>query len=737
MSIYTQLIKQVEKRTDNLIEIYNEIYDDDKCHDQLELVKDSFEVCDGLLNCIEENDKYNPKFFDKLKLAIIRSIKEDLSIDIIKEKYQKQSNYILDYLLDDLNNIIIEDENEETDSEEVAEIDDNIENNINNFNWRTHQINAINETRSQNFKCGIHHMIMGSGKSYILLKLIQEHYNIFQKRHIYIIVCDKQEVLRKMFFDGTILDKEKVNFWKKYNIIDLTIFHIIDCINIKPTELNYNKKKPNILIINNDYLQSLEKKNKINWAKVSLIQLDECHSVSGSLFYNLLHKIKYTYNKSIIGYSATPLRNKAEDKLKDIFSRCMDGTIQACNKKVNIISHYDLMMAISDEIVLPFTCEYVEIRKTKKNCIGAHNLQITQTLFSNIISKLPYKKLIMWCRKKDHMTDYYKFFKQLYGQRYDIYCTSSFDAELTKKGYNTNLDEFYKKKNNAILFCINRCREGSDIQNVDCGMFLDGVRKRSTLVSMQTGGRIMRPDTDKKKSRAFLIDTFICDGSQSVELFTINKVITYYNKLLNLAEESNEYTEYYNDMMKIASQTVIDEKSETIYIKVDDNNKHNIELKIQMLTKKIDWDILKQLIKTEIDSKFKISKPTQFNQIINKLKELEIFTVNCKDFWKVYNNIPKNTKDKYFLPIDFYDKYKELFDKTTWYKLLEFDTSKWYPDVETCISKMEKNKFISLKNISKQYYQNECLKHDQYLPPNPKELFKLQGFTNYNIFNKN
>ena len=437
------------------------------------------------------------------------------------------------------------------------------------------------------------------------------------------------------------------------------------------------------------------------------MELDECHCVSGKLFYELLHKIKYTYKKSIIGFSATPLRERADDKLKDIFSTCTDKNKPSNQKKVNIISHYDLMMAISDEIVLPFTCEYVEIKKTKKGFIGTQNKQITQTMFSNINQRLPYKKFIMWCRKKEHMTEYYNFFKQLYGHKYDVYCTSSFDAEMTNKGYNTNLDEFFKKKNNAILICINRCREGSDIKNVDCGMFLNGVKKRSTLVSMQTGGRIMRPDDDKKKTRAFLIDTFVCDGTQSVELFTVNKVIAYYQKLLNLADGCDDYGEYYNDMLKVASQTVVDEKSETIYIKVDDNKKHDIQLKIKMLTKKIDWSILKQLIKTEVDNKFKIDKSTRFNQIINKLKDLEIFDITCKDFWKTYNNIDDETKDKYFLPNDFYEQYKELFDKITWYELLDLDTSEWYQTKQKCIKAISK---LHNGSLTKKQYYNLCKK---------------------------
>ena len=134
------LISQVEKRTNNLIEIYEEVKDDDKCHDQLELVKDSFEVSDELIECIDKSTKYNNKFFDKLKCAIIRSIKEHLSIEEIKDKYGKQPKCLLDYLLDDLNktnfevNEVSEDLNDSEEStEDITEIDDNLQHNIFQF----------------------------------------------------------------------------------------------------------------------------------------------------------------------------------------------------------------------------------------------------------------------------------------------------------------------------------------------------------------------------------------------------------------------------------------------------------------------------------------------------------------------------------------------------------------------------------------------------------------------------
>ena len=73
-----------------------------------------------------------------------------------------------------------------------------------------------------------------------------------------------------------------------------------------------------------------------------------------------MYKLKYDYQKPIIGFSATPLREKAEFKLKDIFSTTY---IKDSVKQLNIISSYGYADAVTDKIILPFTYHYVEINQ--------------------------------------------------------------------------------------------------------------------------------------------------------------------------------------------------------------------------------------------------------------------------------------------------------------------------------------------------------------------------------------
>lgn len=134
-----------------------------------------------------------------------------------------------------------QDDNSEKDDDNMED-NDNIEkdNNLKQFDdmfeIRPNQKKAIDETIKQDFKSGVHNQIMGAGKSYIILKLIDEHFKAYQDNKVYLLLCDRQEILKKMFFnDDCQIDRKKIIKWKKAGIIDLTKFDILEYI--------YHKKK--------------------------------------------------------------------------------------------------------------------------------------------------------------------------------------------------------------------------------------------------------------------------------------------------------------------------------------------------------------------------------------------------------------------------------------------------------------------------------------------------------------
>lgn len=375
------------------------------------------------------------------------------------------------------------DEDQNTD-EEIPQIDDG-------FELRDNQKRAIDKTIEQDFQSGIHNQIMGAGKSIIILKTIAEHYKKYQQNMVYLLLCDRIEILDKMFLDDKKqICSKKIKKWKENGIIDLSKFDILEYVINKKKDLvqtinKKNKSKPMLIICNNAFIRS-NQYTEIRKNRIALTLVDECHSVSAPLFYQILKHLKYQLKIPIIGFSATPLRpqRNAEKQLCDIFSKNMNPK----NKypKLNIISQYGLFEAIRDGIVLPPYYHFIEVKKAKHE-IPDTNYDITYNILNRILSKLPYKKLICWCRNIKQLIEWYHFFQKKF-PKLTIFMTSFRDKFMTQKGFNCDINKFYQSEGNSVLLCVNKCREGSDIPYLDCGNYLDAVKTRSILVSMQTGG---------------------------------------------------------------------------------------------------------------------------------------------------------------------------------------------------------------------------------------------------------
>jgi superfamily II DNA or RNA helicase len=532
------------------------------------------------------------------------------------------------------------------------------------------------------------------------------------------------EITILLFFDkdGEI-DDEKEDFFRDNDIIDLDKFNIINRVHEKDKTIKLSKKKPSILIVNTDYLKCIDKSDNIDYSDINFIILDECHSISAFKFYSLLKKIKYENQISIIGFSATPLREKAEKKLVDIFSKTMNENEK--DKKLNIISNYDFINAIRDNVILPPYYILCEVNKTLNGKIGKTNKDITKKVLGNTLNVAPYKKVIGWCRSKEHLKIYYKFIKDNF-PNLTVYCSSCFDEELKSAGYNTDWYKFTKEEKNCILLCINRGREGSDIMNLDTAIYLDNVKKRSLLVALQTSGRVLRKDKKNKKTHGLIIDTFInVDGTQ-VEVLTAQRIINYYKQIFSLCDcnEHTEQKEAYNQMINICSNIKYDEKKDEITVKIDDNDKHNMKFKLELKTQTYDFNKLKIQISTIIDKMYNIDKKDKFDIIAGNIRNGKWLNIKTVDFWQAYDNIP----DKNGLPESakkLYNEYKEYFDSRTWYEILELDTCCWYQTINECTKAIKK---ITDEIVTdKMYYK--LLNKDKMLPIMPSEYFKTQKFT--------
>lgn len=733
--IMEKSIKLLSNRKRDIVNILEDINTD-----KPEIVKDIYELSDSMFDFLKLKDiEWLNKFYNMTKFFIENEFESNGSYDIqqimlsCKNINKEFINYFFDGLklcnVVDKKNKNEEDENNENCEDNIDEVE--IENNKNmenneNFEWRDGQLEAIIKIAANDFLSGLISMITGSGKSLIFLKTIDEHFSEKKpkKGSIYILTCPRIDIIRSLFFKSNkhgkyVLNNERIIYWKDNDIINLDNFNIIDCVNNLASTVVFDLKKYNLLLINNDSFKVLYKNVKhqeyIN-KNTNLVIIDECQSLSAVKFYDIIEKMKYDHEIPVIGFSATAIRDtkKSEEKVINILSKSFDRDTK--DKKINLIYSYDLLQGIKDEVVLPYRIECVLINMIKGHKIGVTNKETLNNILKKLIDvkskKLPYKKFVVWTNKKEIMKECYLYVKKSFPQL-KVYCTSSFDNELSKEGFDTNYEEYYHSKGNSILICINKCKEGSDIPYVDCGIYFDGVKNRSILVHIQTSGRLIRPDIDNKKTHGDLIDTFILGDNENPHTLTAQKILSYLTRLLNLSEDEYvDQIEYYKQMSNLANNMEYNSTEQTLKIKVDKNTKHDtiIELK-KMQIIQMDWTLLKSELVKQVDKKFGISDDEKFNIIIQQIIKTKKFNKDC-DFWKIYDEV----KDKYNLPDDFNETYKHKFNEKTWYEWLKIDTNKWYQSYTKIKQKVngplnKKNYVIALKKNKK-------------LPPYPEYLIK-------------
>ena len=649
-----------------------------------------------------------------------------LNKNIIDEinKYNGLNKSFINYLDDNLKSLVIESDSEEESEDEIEdesedEIEDEIEEYIeieSNKKLNKNQIEAINNILVQDYKSGIVNQSVGAGKSFIMLNSISQHYKKYNcNGKLYIVTCPRKEVLKKMFFttikdknknDLLIINPENKKNWIKYDVIDIDKFNVIDRVETKKKNIQLDEIRPNILVINTDYFKTLHYENIIDYDNVNFVMFDECHGVSAKYFYEMLYDVKYIKGINIIGFSATPLRDKAEDKVRNIFCKSMDPNK---NQYVNIISTYDVMDAIKDNVILPPNITIMEINKTCNKKIGKSNKELTENMIKKIMPVLPYRKFIGWCGTIPRMKEWYKFFTSKFPQL-KVFCSTSKDKEHIN--FNTNFEgnnkSFYEMQSDCILLVVNRCREGSDIPNIDCGLYLDSIKKRGILVAIQTSGRVLRHDDLKKKKVGHIIDTFVNQGKIEIEFMTVNMVISYYEKVLNLSNEPHiEETNKFSMMRKMYSETKFDKEKNTITIKIDDN--HETIINLEITTQNFDWSKFKEKMEEMIAKKNNINmidkNKSDFKELKEKIKDMFINKVDYKLYAKE-NELVIN-------PDEIYLEY----GWDNWYDFLGIDISVYPKTLNELKIKVRECKFRTYKQYLRYAIENN-------LPCMLEELYK-------------
>ena len=336
------------------------------------------------------------------------------------------------------------------------------------------QIEAIQLSLANDFATGIHFHATGTGKSWIAMMLLLEFNNRYPNKNI-LWICEKKDILQQQFNKQTLYHRNFKHILERFNILNFSIYKPKDWVHSVHASKFWNK--PCLCIINRAFLVSQEKYKKIQNTTFHLVIHDECHSVENKTTQAFYKWLLATNNPKarIIGFSATP-------ELIFPFQK--------------ILSSYSIYDAFKDNVILPARILWFKSK----------NKPSSQTLLNLIIKyikNLPYQKLIIWCGTIKQCEDIYLEWSQA-----DFFKDFMFSMDYYKLSSKTNtFEDFYHLESKGLLFCAMKHREGSDIPHLDGCIFMDDVEKRSQRVFIQSLGRVLRKDTEQKKTYGLIIDT--------------------------------------------------------------------------------------------------------------------------------------------------------------------------------------------------------------------------------------
>jgi hypothetical protein len=464
------------------------------------------------------------------------------------------------------------------------------------YKLRENQIKAINESITNDFESGIHYHATGSGKSWIAMNIILKFNEKYPNYNI-IWICEKKSILMEQFNKKNLKDRDFCDIFKKFNILNYAEYKLNTWYNSVNTSIFWNK--PVLLIINRAFLTSNENYKKIK-IPIHLIIHDECHTIINKttrLFY------EYILEKPIIkciGFSATPnLSYKPFDK---------------------IITSYSIYDAFVDNVIVPpkikwFSCDDI-----------LHYNEIVILIKKQIDnSNLPYKKIIIWCGMIELCVNMASIFSR-YFEDYLI----CLDTSKNTYGY-SNYSDFDLIEEKSILFCAAKHREGSDIKNLDCCIFLDKVENRCAKVFLQCIGRVLR--LDKKRLKKFGL---VIDVRAKSSLMICNHLNEYLNLPANIFPWKYNYEiDIHNDkLIKVNELEMIkyienQELNANVTVEIKENtntNTNSIEELTKLFIRELPKeDIYRNRLKFELemlDRKNLISHLIQAMQILDLTKNI-------------------------------------------------------------------------------------------------------------------
>lgn len=427
--------------------------------------------------------------------------------------------------------------------------------------YRKSQINALETIFENKFKSSCINMIMGSGKTLIIMTLIYYYYTFFNnKNKSILLISSRLNILNDM------LEKINNKIYLEYGLC-FDNLNIIDYVNKKKSSYKLSETKNNLIICNQQFLNKIDPDIKDS---INLIISDECHNITAKSYTNFLEENK-KLGKKMIGLSATPIRSSkktAKELLNDYFEK--------------IIYKYDIFEGIIDDIIVPPRIIYYKYKKDDDILIKLLKIEL---------ELIPFRKIIGFCKDKNSLNKWKSFFEK--NSDLKIYITHSQFKDGDKNYMEfKNLKSIDDNKINAILLSINQISEGCDIPDADMGIFLDNVKDRDPVKHFQSIGRILRTDKNNKKK----FGKILCAYEEYNNNNLCNMIINYYKTLTQLSSDKNTLS---SKTLELFKKTIrIDDHN--IKIEVDNTPDHDCHLTIDEKITIEDWKNIKLALEKKI-----------------------------------------------------------------------------------------------------------------------------------------
>jgi hypothetical protein len=638
------------------------------------------------------------------------------------------------------------------------------------FKWKKNQRDGFENAIKTDFTTGIHSQATGSGKSLMALKIIWEYHKRYPKDTV-MWFSERQDIPLNLFLsrvedeDGNykyIYDIEKYKFWKENDIIDMSKFCIMEYVSDVDKKKNwlkdinnYNGQKPLFLIFNRACLTAYrksDKKYKFEMIKNNIpkfIILDECHSAMASVTYSMLLKFKKEWEAKIHGLSATPYRSGKSLQGRQIdIKNCDEEMLRERDNEqkllnvfgkrrpfdeLNIISWFNLKDAIETGVILPPVFKWFKVETDGSEDQNKIDQESVMETLNEMMSHCVYKKCVVWCRlinNTDEWLDSFEKQKDKYDhlKKVKLYIDHSKTGKINleqKNGY----EDFYKEEGNALMFCANKFKEGSDIPNLDCCVFLDKVKKRGELPFIQCIGRVLRHDDKNLKKVGYILEGCEVTNDKTKMKDVCDKLVGYYVRLYEIAKSGYEIAvngddlpkskiRTYNDIMKSLK---IDAKRNLIHIKLGERDIPIDIRHIEMTT--TEWDNIHPTFE-------KVLKDTL---ILSDKEEYEIYKATVQKYnfdskkeyirrWEDLRGLCYLTKNGEKKMIDPEERYRGYF--TNWHDLLGINTE-FFP--KTKEEWFEYCKLLNIKSVEDYY---EACDRNKKLSCMPWDFYKEFGNLN-------